>query len=254
MKAWKVLTILMVVALSATMTAQAEMRPGTPGDGIPDIYVVPLGRADLVPANYSSPDETDFTVNPIIFTAYADPDIDKMGIFIDTDGALIGNFISIGSTTEDQGRVYRETAEFMPDGTVNPEYDPSYEAHSMESGVGWSNSTILQYPSDNVLAAQGNSSTWGQAGWTAEGGAFELAYFNGSSAATMDGVFWTGLTLEAGVDPAGLFELMHARYREPGAVEGDPTFDFDLITVPEPSTIVLLASALLGLVLLRRRN
>ncbi len=60
------------------------MEPGEPDDGIPDIYVVPLGYEGIAPAGYNSPDEPDFGY------AYADPDIDKIGIFIDADGATIG--------------------------------------------------------------------------------------------------------------------------------------------------------------------
>ncbi len=226
MKAWKVLTILMVVALGVAMSAQATMQQGTPGDGIPDIYI------DIIPAGYIAPNDFDFGAG--VFSVYADPDIDTLGIWIDADGATIGNYINIAADNSDAGDPFM--------------FDYSIIAEPKAGGAVFTG-TAMQNPASH-LAPQGNSSAWTGA-WTLLEGNYEIAYASTNDAATMTGAFWTGQILAPGIDPASLYETLHATYVTPAKGE----LEFTLIAgIPEPSTLVLLASAALGLVLLRRRN
>ncbi len=225
MRAWKVLAVLMVVALGVTMSAQAGMLPGTPGDGIPDLYV------DVVPPGYDPAGTA--TGN------YVDPLIDTLGVWIDADGAVIGNGISIGPS---------DLPLFLID-----DQDPAtviVEAEGMAVAFSlFPQFTTMQPPSaGNMIQGDG---IFNGTSWTPDGGPFNLGYSSNTDGDTFEGVFWVGQVLAPGVDPESLYETLNAAFLTPTKGE----VSFTLITaVPEPSTLVLLASAALGLVLLRRRN
>ncbi len=217
------------LCLAGPALAELQLMVGY-SDGIPNIWILPSRNDGLIPAGYNSPDAPDSGAD--IFAAYADPDVDKLGIFIDTDGATFGNFFSLFATTDIHSLfVFDELAYSHPDGVPFT-------------------ATAQQVPSPSVISAQGNSSTWTGEGWHAEGDAFEVAYSTDDETATMEGVFWVGDVLDPGIDPADLFQLMDATY-----LGTDGEFHDMQYGLPEPSSIVLLlTAAVVGLFAWRRRK
>ncbi len=258
MKAWKVLTILMVVALGVAMSAQAGMTPGngmmagTPGDFRPDIYI------DVVPDNYSSAD----AIGGTVFVIYTDPDVDSRGIWVDWDNTPIGN--NFGATAMDP-TIPLFAADNLPGaGGPNPA--------AVIAGITELLPGVFPVVAAAVqTAGNGNtiqqSATFSGPAWGVQAGIFGVGYSDSTDTSTFDGTFWLGDIIDRDFlavhgygslydELEGGLGLLKFTYQEPGGA-GAATVMFDLITpdpIPEPSTIVLLASAALGLVLLRRRS
>ena len=216
------------LCLAGPALAELQLMVGY-SDGIPNIWILPSRNDGLIPAGYNSPDAPDSGAD--IFAAYADPDVDKFGIFINTDGATIGNFFSLFTA-------YDEYPLFIFDVVADPH----------PAGLPFA-PTAMQAPAMEIVGAQGNSSTWTGTGWNAGGDAFEVTYFTDDETATMEGVFWIGQVLNPQIDPADLYQLMTARYR---GTDGE-LHDMHL-GIPEPSTYVLLVIAAVTVFAWRRRK
>ena len=226
-----VMSVRILIAVSAafglgltTGQAFAEMQPGVHGDGIPDIYI------DVIPPEYDQ-------ANGTMFGNYADPTIDTLGIWFDSDGATIGPWIDLNATSD---------------------YDPLFVFDVVPEVGGmiaeWGSLEVqAQQTAAHAKLVQGDSIWSGS--WVAVGGRFEVLWYNAQAGmpGTFEGVFWAGRLLDPAVNPTDLFQLLDAVYAEPRQPGEDLVYHSFNLIVPEPGTMVLLASGLLGLVFLRWR-